>query len=139
MKVRPGEPLWHEDLCPEELRLLRTRDGSREPSALRLAAIRDRAQAEWKAAHDKREQRRRLGTARATLGLTLALACGLFVVVVPAQRSSPVMMAVGAYCPTELATYCGSPSGVGDGVQELGPDAAPCRGFSPPGTSCFEW
>ena len=137
--MKEREDLPHaEDLCADEVRLLRTRDGSREPSALRLAAIRDRAQAGWKAAHRAKEHRRRTGVARATLGLTVALASALFVVVVPAQRPAPVMMADGGYCPTELASFCDAPSGVGDGMADWDLDPRPCRGFSPPGTSCFE-
>ncbi len=141
-------------LCAAEKRALRFRGGSREPSAMRLAAIREKAHAQWRAGHEERaRERRRRGTAGGALAATVAIAAALLLTVAPQQshessQPEPGMFLadawscgpsfpVGAYCPPGTAASFASFDALASLGEESRDDRLACRLFSPNAVSCF--
>lgn len=121
-----------DDFTAEERRALRFRDGSREPSALRLAAIRERARPQWRAVVDREKDRRHKGATRAALAATCALAAAVLLVVTPPEHT-PMTMADASSCASAYgAGYCPA-----DGEEGWDGELAACRLFSPHPMSCF--
>jgi hypothetical protein len=119
-----------DDIVAAERRLLRSRDGRREPSALRLAALRDGAHARWRSELG-RKQRRRHGAARA-MGAGLVVAAALLVAVVPGFGGSGGTQSASC-APAEYAAYCPPAR---DGDPESADEREACQLYSPPPTIC---
>lgn len=133
--------------CAAERRALRFRGGSREPSAMRLAALRENAHGKWRAEHERlARERRRRGTARGALAASFAIAAAVLLAVLPteqrpsSQHEQALLLAdawscgpdfpVGAYCPPGTSSARGAFSSLTD-------DTLECRLFSPNAASCF--